>query len=297
MLKKILVPLDGSALADRILPQVRRLLLREDAEVFLLRVLADIARGPDDARGRTAVKDATDCLRAHWQRLSDQGARVRFDLMQGDPAEQILRFAETYHPDLLAMCTHGLTGEGRWPHGSVASRVLHHSTHPLLLCTPQSRHGEPKVEAAPFGKILVPLDGSDFSARILPVVEPLARLYESELVLVHAVTLPSLDAACTPGPHPDLDGIMQEVLRPYLEHLASAGLRARARLSKLGPARAILDAAREENADLIAMTTHGRAGISRWMFGSVAQKVLSHCGCPVLVVRPSGRPHASAVQA
>ncbi|MBI5365482.1 MAG: universal stress protein [Planctomycetes bacterium] len=296
MLRKILVPLDGSELADRILTQVRRLLVREDAEVMLLRVLTP--RAGADAETRTAeLEHAAGHLEERWKALNDAGAKVRFEIMEGDPAEQILVFANGYQPSLIAMSTHGRTGLDRVRHGSVAERVLRRSAHPLFLTTPLALAGKKSAADLRFHRVVVPLDGSDASAAILPLLTSLANLYESEIVIVHAV-LPYPDFAAYSGiPGVDLTQEARAGLEPYRQRLEREGLRARVRICIEHPATAILEAAQEEQADLVAMTTHGRSGLSRWVFGSIAEKVLHHVSCPMLVLRTSGFAEGAAATA
>ncbi len=284
MLSKILVPLDGSELADRILVHVRRLLAREDAEVLLLHVLPEPS--PDEGeRARAArLEEVSSRLESQRRKLEESGARARYDLMTGDPATQILAFAETWGPSLIAMSTHGRTGLERWTRGSTAERVLRRSPFPLLLANPRAlRAGEGR-----FRRILVPLDGTDTTARILPLAEQVALRYESEVILLHAATAyyayaeyPSLDM------RPSAEEL-KVLLDPYRERLEAAHIRTKVCILWEDPTAAILHLATADDVDLVAMTTHGRTGLSRWVFGSVAEKVLRRCPCPVLVIRAAG---------
>ncbi len=285
MLDRILVPLDGSILADRVLLHVRRLLVREDAEVLLFRVL----EGTSPSRPRVVQEMergfATTHLEDQRRRLADQGARVRSEVAEGDPAEQILARCETWRPSLLAMSTHGRTGLDRWVWGSVAERVLREARHPVFLTNPRALPEEPFPTEGRFRRILVPLDGSETSASILPIATAFARLYESEVLLIHCVP-PLLSYPS----HAEMESEITEekglgVLEPHRMAIQEAGLKVRTLVRAEYAASAILDAALGERADLVAMTTHGRTGLARWAFGSVAEKVIRHCPCPVIVKR------------
>ena len=286
-LKKILVPLDGSKFADRILGQVRRILLREDAEVRLLRVLpAPLTYEASLTSQRKMVDEAQGHIEAHCKALSDEGARVSFaTVSSADPADKILEYAVKYRPSLIAMSTHGRTGLRRWTRGSVAERVLRRSPFPLLLWNPfRSRTGK---QATPrFAKILVPLDGSEQSAGILPLVTELARLYESRVLLFYVAEIYPVagDFPVVQLPMPPKD--VARLLEPYRKRLKGISVRTSTMIGT--PALSILDVAKKEGADLIAMTTHGRSGLSRWAFGSVAEQVLRHCPYPLLVQRTTG---------
>lgn len=290
MLKKILVPLDGSELADRILTHVRRILLREDAEVMLLTVLPPEAATEDERTRAWRIEEASGHLMGELKKLGQAGARARYDLMTGDPAAQVLAFADTWQPGLIAMSTHGRTGLERWARGSVAERVLRRSEHPVLLANPRGFDGK----EARFRRILVPLDGTDTSAAILPVVEEFASRYESEVILLHAAAAytafaeyPNVEV------RPSADEL-RDLMEPYRERLERANVKSRVYILYEDPAQAILHVAAADAVDLVAMTTHGRSGISRWVFGSVAEKVLRNCPCPVLASRSTAAAKAPA---
>lgn len=281
MLRKILVPLDGSELADRILVQVRRLLSREDAEVLLLTVLPEPSPDEGERAQAARLEEVSSRLEAKRRKIEEGGARARFDLMTGDPASQILSFAEAWCPSLIAMSTHGRTGLERWTRGSVAERVLRRSQFPLLLANPR---GLEKGDGR-FRRILIPLDGTDTSARILPLAEQMAIQYESEVILLHAASsayayseYPSLEVRPTAQE-------LREMLDPYRERFESAHVKTTISIQYDDPSAAILHVAAADEVDLVAMTTHGRTGLTRWVFGSVAEKVLRRCPCPVLVSR------------
>lgn len=282
VLKRILVPLDGSALADRILTCVWRILRRQDAEVKLLRVLpASGLRAPD----RILPGEAEPPVQ-HIERIAaflrGRGVRAGFDFMYGDPAEGILRYADDFEPSLVAMSTHGHTGLKRLVRGSVAERVLRRARHPLLLANPRGLDAEEGPAHEPFRRILAPLDGSEISSRVLPLVRDFAAIYGAEVVLLHveAVQPPLGDIPWAPPA-----GNSAALLEPHRDYLARGGVSARVRTSLGFPTAGILSAVAAEKADLVAMATHGRSGIARWFHGSVAEEVLRRCPRPVLFER------------
>ena len=285
MLSRILVPLDGSILADRVLLHVRRLLLREDAEVLLFRVLEAPSHGRPKVVQEMERGFASTHLEDQRRRLADQGARVRSEVAEGDPADEILKRCETWRPALVTMSTHGRTGLDRWVWGSVAERVLREVRHPVFLTNPRALPEEPLPSEGRFRRILVPLDGSELSSSIMPLATAFARLYESEVVLVHC-----LHPIMSYPPHAEMEAEVTEergleILEPHRRAVEQAGLKVRTLVRAEYAAAAILDAAAGERADLVAMTTHGRTGLARWAFGSVAEKVMHHCPCPVIVKR------------
>lgn len=292
MLKRILVPLDGSPLADRILTQVRRLLLRKDAEVVLLGVVDPGAPDPIlDLPER--LRRARDHLEGVRDGLVDQGAVVTVEAVAGDPARTIVERARRMDAELVAMSTHGRSGLSRLLRGSVAEAVVRASASPVLLANPRALDAaaEPRL-----GRILVPLDGSEVSLGILPAVEALARLHEAEVLLLRVEWQVPIDIyPGTVALRPP--GEVAALLEPHRRRLEERGLRARSLVTYGPEAAEILDAAERERVDLIAMSTHGRSGVSRWLLGSVAEAVLRHCARPLLLVRrvaPAPEPAAPA---
>ncbi len=135
MFKQILVPLDGSALAEAILPQVTELARVHDAELVLLRVaLAHAFPGADPTEAQLqAVRESEKYLEEVEKELKARGLRVATVVRYGQAGEEILDHAAFAGIELIAMSTHGRTGVSRWVLGSVAEKVLRASTTPLLL--------------------------------------------------------------------------------------------------------------------------------------------------------------------
>ena len=145
-----------------------------------------------------------------------------------------------------------------------------------------------------FKRILVPLDGSALSERALPVARVLARKFESQIILLRVLDIPTPTA---PTSHlEETIGWIREARRhalqdaqSYLEtiqrELYGEGFEARILLRDRSPAEDILDVACAEDIDLIVMSSHGKGGLARWSFGSVAERVARHSLCPVLLVR------------
>lgn len=274
----VLVPLDGSELSDSILPHVERLVRGEGHDVVLLRVLPP--PGPDRPEAQAAAERAA--AEAHLSRvrarLESHGARVTALVRDGDPAAEVLFAADELRPDLVAMSSHGRTGVLRWLRGSVAERVLRACPRPLLLVTPQAR---PRGADARLERLLVPLDGGERSAAVLPRVAALARAHQAEVLLLRVTwepTRPALASVLSPAR-------TAESLRGWAERLREQGVPTRVLTAVGDAANEILDVAAREDVDLIAMATHGRTGLARFVDGSVSETVLRHCRRPLLVVR------------
>lgn len=287
MFDRILVPLDGSPLAEAVLGHVRALLFRKDAEVVLVQVVPVLPAFEGGVTGApqamSALQDQAETyLGATKEKLASQGARVRSLVRVGFPAETILEIADKEKASLIVLSTHGRTGLVRWIFGSVAEKVIRASSAPVLVM--RSFHRDPAgkpvftgPEEVRFRKMLVCVDGSDISLEVVPPAAELAGIFGSHVILLNV-----LDDHLAYGPP------VPQLNRAY-ERFREAGVTVEPTLKKGDAASEILDACAEQGADLVAMTTHGRGGIRRWALGSVVEKVLRSATVPLLVVR-SGRP-------
>lgn len=276
MKKRILVPLDGSALSDRIVRHVRRLLVRNDFEIVLLGVV-------DPKGGAMAEQRARDHLEAVRDELVADGALASVEVAQGEPAQAIVDCAARKEASLVAMATHGRTGIARWLQGSVAEAVVRACPTPVFVSNPMALDDD--AAELDFERILVPLDGTEGSLGILPTVEAMARAYGSEVLLLRVEwTVPM---ATYPAELATLRAPAEvaQLLEPTRKRLEDAGVRARTLVAYGPEATEILDAADREGVDLVAMSTHGRQGVSRWLFGSIAEQVIRYCKHPLLVNR------------
>jgi nucleotide-binding universal stress UspA family protein len=197
------------------------------------------------------------------------------------PVEAILNAAADDDVQFIVMTTHGRSGFHRWRLGSVADRIVHTSTHPVVLVRP---HEDVQVGTS-FDRILVPLDGSEMSARAIPHAVMLARAGNATIVLLRAVagTVPALalpldgyyleaDESAEAQAVQELQSVAETLEGVEVEILATCGR----------PEAVIGEAA--ENADLIVMASHGRGGLARLALGSVTDSVIRHAGRPVMIV-------------
>lgn len=278
MYTKILLPLDTSELARKILLPLGSLLGAEPIEWVTLLGVVD----PDASQ---ETKDAEYAeLKTVQEELTRQGVRAKLRIVNGKPAEGILEAVDELKPDLVAMSTHGRSGISRWIRGSVAERVLRHCPVPLLMCNQASFEG-----ASPqgnFKSIVVPLDGSELAAEVIPHVKEIAKLYGSTLHLIRVQPfLYSTVADLGPMPTAWEPENITAVLEPTAEALRKEGFEVKVHAGLGDEALEIIKLAERKHADLIAITTHGRSGVSRWAFGSVAERVVRHSPCPLLVLR------------
>lgn len=278
MFEKILVPVDGSAFSEQIVDDLQPILQLDYPELHLLRVIQPLRLSEYERK----PKEANEYLEGLTRKLSARRAKLFSHVEIGDPAAMILGFAAEHAVSLVAMSTHGHGGMLRWVRGSVAERVLRRCPVPVLLTNKEGR-----AETQGFRRILVPLDGSDTAAQVLPLVKEIAPHFQSEVTLL-CVEQPQV--VVSPFAVPDSPPISAgrpaaEILAPFLEELRETGLQAKCETAVGPPAEWILETARSLDTDLLAMTTHGRSGPSRWLFGSVAEKVIRKSPCPLLVQR------------
>lgn len=286
---KILVPLDGSRLADGVLAHVRRLARREGEplEVTLLHVYPEYLAAEEEAQRRAEIDDH---LVALTRLLEGEGVVVHRAIVAAvDEAERIVETARTQGMDLIALATHGRTGLDRWLRGSVAERVLRGAATPVYTVNPRGLVlTDDSVEG--WTRVLVPLDGSERATRVLPLAGEFALASGAEVVLLR------VDEPAVPGVHPvdevatrQAQARAEMALASHREQLLRAGVERVRLVGRFGqdPAHELLEAARELGADLIAIASHGRTGLSRWRFGSVAERVLRAAPVPLLVVRAS----------
>ena len=296
MIKRILVPLDGSELAEQVLPYAAEFARRADAELLLLTSIQPVGIWDATATAINWEREerlAQEYLDAQKERLQAAGAKVRVKRQHGEAAANILETAETDKVDLIAISTHGRSGLSRWLFGSVADRIVQSAHVPLLMIRPDAKKPAPSTV---FEKLLVPLDGSDVAASALPFVEEVAKLFGAGVVLYHAVA----PISAYPGfetVNPQLDGkVLQEMqqqakdlLSRNAKEMSERGVRATVAVSIDLAVDGILRAANETGADLIAIGTHGRSGLGRLVMGSVANAVMRRATLPCLLVHPSGK--------
>jgi nucleotide-binding universal stress UspA family protein len=288
MYRTILVPIDGSALSESAVPLARAIAVASQAAIVLLRVVP-----PADARADDAPAHPTAELQAAEEYLATLAARlgppptIQTALAMGDPATVILDEAARRSADLIVMSTHGRTGLGRFIYGSVADYVMRHATSPVLL-VPADAHVDLPTRRPP--RILVPLDGSPLAEGALGPAAELARSLGGELCLVRVVE-----------PHPPLYGdpssymLMDptaelDAARAYLQNVRSTLPVGELKVTAIDAfgfsASTLIATARQENVDVVAMSTHGNGGITRLIMGSVATRVVQRAGLPILIVRP-----------
>jgi nucleotide-binding universal stress UspA family protein len=321
MFKRILVPLDGSELAEHALHVAARLARASEGVLVLLRVAAipiehEPGETPAQTYGEKALEKGLDVALEYLESIAHLDAIADIDIeaeaLVGAVAPTILSCAQSLQADMIVMCSHGYTGLKRWSMGSVTQKVVRQSPVPVLVVREDSTApGETQPGTEHPLTALVPLDGSILAEAALEpaaqVIAALAAPAQAQLHLVEVVSiLPSYGRLRSQAA---FDGEIRE----EAEKKAEAYLKTiKDRLHETIPgdlnltvtstvvvetdvAETILTVAEKPEhvkggdvptCDLIAIATHGRGGLPRWLLGSVTERVMHTTKLPLLVVRP-----------
>jgi nucleotide-binding universal stress UspA family protein len=287
MWKKILVPLDGSDLAEMALPYAQELANAFNSELVLLYVSE-----PSDEEHlhmhQLYLKELTDQMKKRVKRLSPV-------VMEGKTVEEIVKYTEKNDIRLIVMATHESSGIIPWAKEGVASKVIDAVGVPLLLIKETKRRRQTK-EKHLISRILLPLDGSEAGEAAITRVKELRSRLEAEVVLLEVVpegrhlrTVGGLDYILYP--ESEIETFKTEA-KEYLDKVykrMQRGKKAKGELSvaiRTGEvAKEILDYAKKKRVNLIALSSHGHSGMTKWVFGSTTQKVIEDSPIPVLVVK------------
>ncbi len=329
MFKRILVPLDGSALAEQALPTAARLARASGSCVILLRVVSPPVEYSNGAAymiytPTNVLEEVIEADQADARRYLEgiaashvlEGIHTQLEVHTGRAAPMIFAMTDAQHIDVIVLSSHGRTSFKRWFLGSVAQKVIRHSSVPVLLL--RKREGStaalyPYIER-PL-RVLVPLDGSMIAkAALVPAINMIAALAAPGQGAIHLVRVVKLDTL----PGEVLDSETKERIlhkaKTYLQSVAGhlhEGLAAQLKVAVtwsvvLGGDAAISILRVAENGedaegagvfggcDVIALSTHGRGGLQRWAMGSVTERVLSGTRLPVLIVEPQHMEHEAS---
>jgi nucleotide-binding universal stress UspA family protein len=293
MYERILIPTDGSDHAERAAEHAVALARAFDATVRVISVVdLQAAAGPFNAGGvgddfydelEAEARDAIDAVAG----LADD--QVETGVVEGNPADAIVDDAAAFDADLIVMGTHGRTGVHRYVVGSVTERVVRLADAPVLT----ARAG---VEVGPAGEcddVLLPTDGSDPATVAVDHAIAIAEQFDARMHVVSIVDVGDLATRVdyTP-PTMALERVREErkeATEAIAERAREAGLDVRTEIREGFPAEDLLDYAAEEGIDLLAMGTHGRTGLNRFLLGSTTERIIRHADAPVLAVNARDR--------
>ncbi len=308
--ERILVPLDGSDMAAGILPVAEDLAQRLGARIDLLAVVdpettelpsympiaagvphVEISAGQlEDAEvvQLERVRAATEYLNSVANSLRKGGLEVDVEATVGDPAREIVAKAKRRHTDVIAMATRGRSAIGRGLLGSVTDKVAHSSAVPMLIVRPAREDSQ-----EPISRLIVGLDGSRVAEAALDPARDLASSLGVPMLLLRATAVAARMAAYGGEPYfasADLYGDTDAEAREYLDSVAARQEELGANVeTRVGPGTAyneIQSTAGEQPGSLIVLATRGRSGLTRWVLGSVTDRIIRSSESPVLVIPP-----------
>jgi nucleotide-binding universal stress UspA family protein len=302
---RFLVPLDGSRLAEAVLPTVEHLASRFHAKVTLLHVMEH--HSPATIHGErhlTGVAEARAYLEEVAARLRSTDILVEAHVHEDreeNVARSIVEHAQESQSDLVIMCTHGRSGLRGLLFGSIAQQALRRGTYSILLVLPREDGNAPIFDLR---RILVPLDGTVAHEPALPVAMTLARAFDAEMHLVLVIpTLATLSGSqalsgmLLPTTMRAVLDLAQQGALDYLEQAAiqcrAQGVPVQSEVLRGDTVAVVLSFAEQLNVDLLVMASHGRAGLDALLAGSIAPRITGRVSCPLLLVR-AGEPIAES---
>jgi nucleotide-binding universal stress UspA family protein len=296
MLNHILVPLDGSLLAECVLSHAITLAQVFETRLTLLRVVehdqtTGLKRIIDPLQWQIRKVEAEAYLDKLVAQLNRLGLQAEKAILEGLPQERIVEFTRDRGIDMIIISTHGQSGLSGWNVSSVVQKVILHAHVPMMIVR---AHASPATDIAQmsYQRVLVPLDGSQRAECALPLAKKLANFHNSPLLLVHAVVKPEI-----PRHTPFSEEERQLIDRLTKLNQTRAGEYLKQLRAQLWPdvetrvivgdalAAMLQDVVVQENADLVVLSAHGYTGETRWPYGSVALNFIAYGTTPLLIVQ------------
>ncbi|MBN1248037.1 MAG: universal stress protein [Anaerolineae bacterium] len=292
----ILVPLDGSSLAECVLPHAVALARISKSPIVLLRVVeGETARGVskavDPLSWQIRKTEAEAYLTEVAARLSDLDSEVEIRTVDGVPAEQIVSHANEIGVGLIIMSSHGRSGLSEWNINSVVQKVLLRVYVPALII----RAYQPQdvgLDALRYKKLLVPLDGSQRAECVLPLASAVAEGHNATLLAAHVIRRPEVPRQnlLSSEKRELVDRLVElnrEEATAYLDGLGarlSCAVETRL-LDAESPAAALHELTRQESVDLTLLSAHGYSGQAEWPYGSITLNFIAYGVTPLLIMQ------------
>lgn len=287
---RILVPLDGSELAEKAMTPAVEIVTFMGAELHCLQVVTGLALNLDPTLNQRIIKAREQMAIMYLESLRTRHSKANLDMKtattSGAAAVSIIDYANKHDIDLIIFSSHGQSALQRWVYGNVAIKILRRAPCDTLMVRPLGNS-----EMVPKKRVMVPLDGSALSEQALRPALALASAWNLDIMLLR-VSTPIYTDQYLASSHDFFNEIKEKLNEEIMDYLQEIQvLQRRDSLSittetAAGPAAAtIVDLAKKNDVDLIAMSSHGRSGIGLWLMGSVTEKVLRKALCSTLVVR------------
>ena len=296
MFKYILVPLDGSKLAEAAIPVAASLAQTLGAPVTLLHIIEEdappeIHRDHHLTQADEAAAYLTNVAERDFPLGVNVDTHVHTAVVKDVPGSIVEHATREFQPDLIVMCTHGKSGVRDLLYGSIAQQVVVQGLTPLLLIRPHSSTST----GFRLDKILVPLDTGPTHDESLPVAQQLARAYQSKIHLLTVIpTFGTVagETAAASSLLPATTSALLEIqvenaandLQEHLDDLKKTDLSATAEVARGDPVVEIVRLSEKLKVDLIVLTTHRKAGAAAFWAGSVAPNVVRRAHVPILLI-------------
>ncbi len=294
MFNPILVPLDGSSLAETILPHVSVFAKVDASEVILLRIL--------DKQSQIYSKETVDPL--DWQirkaeasaylehlagQLVDTGLKARTEILEGNAAESIVEYAQVNDIPLIMLSSHGRSGITGWNVSSVVQKVILRARTSIMIVRAYKTEAS-EMEDFRYKRILVPLDGSQRAESVLPRATAIARAQDAQVIIAHVVRQPEMPRR-TPLNQEDQELVERVTYRNRAEaekYLAELKTRLDVNSeTRILISKSVISTLHEfierEEIDLVFLSAHGYTGETRWPYGSTVVSFIAYGTTPLLI--------------
>ena len=296
MFNQILLPIDGSFLAECVLPHAVAVARAFESQVTLVHVMyqphrANSRRAVDPLNWRIGKTEAESYLGDQALRLQKAGLRTETQILVGSAAEQIVEFSRTHGVPLIVLSSHGRSGLSEWNVSSVVQKIILRAPTSIMIVRAYQPISTDVTELR-YRRLLLPLDGSQRAECVLPVASSLARSHEAQILLAHVVRRPEM-LRRTPATRGDIelaDRIVQRNRAEAIQYLhqvksdLSGDIQARVLVSDY-LAATLHELVDQEQIDLVLLTAHGYSGLTKWPYGSVVSSFITYGTTSLLIVQ------------
>ena len=297
MLEHILLPLDGSSLAERVLPHALALSEAFQSKLTLLRVVYQEKEAdqhglvnPMDWQMRKSEAEAY--LKSVQNQLREVDVESEIKIMEGKPAQQIIGFAQDENVDMIILSSHGSSGISAWNINSTVQKVLLRAFMPVMIIRAYTE-GYESLTGLQYDRIFIPLDGSRRAECVLPLAKSICEKQQSDVFLTHIVEEPKLPRQ-TPLSEEieslidelreincaDAEKYMKEVKDQFPKGIVETIIE-----TSKKPTVALHDIIDREKIDLVMLSAHGYSGENRWPYGKIALNFISYGTTPLIVIQ------------
>ena len=302
MFNRILLPMDRSPLAERVLPHAVAVARAFASQVTLVHVMdspqrANWRRAVDPLNWRIKKAEAESYLGDLVLRLQKTGVSTEKQILEGYAAERIVEYSRKTDVPLIMLSSHGQSGLSGWNVSSVVQKIILRA-HTSIMIVRAYQPALPDVTGLRYRRLLVPVDGSQRAESVLPMASTLARSHEAQILLAHIVRRPEMPRR-TPPTDEDVelaDRIVERNRAEAIQYLDQL----RSRLSGETQARVLIsdhvaatlhELVDQEKIDLVLLTAHGYSALTRWPYGSVVISFITYGTTPLLIVQdlPQGK--------